>query len=324
MNRLQLSIGLGDYDINRPLIDGLVQPQGIELIPTVASSPERHWRMLLHEDFDICEMSMGSFVAMASRDDDRFVGLPIFPHRRFRHSFVFITGQRHITSAAAMRGGRIGVRSWQTTAGIYMRGFLADDYDLPLDKVEWVAQDGDDVELTLPPGIRLTRVEDGQTVTELCARGDLDGLLYPEIPDDVYDRTGRIVRLFDDPRAEEEAHYRRTGIFPIMHLVVVKRELVERHPWVAANTVQAFEAAKHVAMQRLRDPRTVSLAWLRWLIEQERELLGEDPWVNGIESNRHVLESFLRYALEQGVAARHLEPEELFHPSVREPAPGYV
>lgn len=324
MTRLQLSIGLGDYDLNRPLIDGLVQPQGIELIPTVASSPERHWRMLLHDAFDVCEMSMGSFVALRSRESDRFIGLPVFPHRRFRHSFVFVTGQRPIRSAAELKGGRIGVRSWQTTAGIYMRGFLADDYGLPVSEVEWVAQDGDDVELELPNGIRLSRVPDGETVTDLCARGELDGLLYPEIPDDVHERTGRIVRLFEDPRAEEEAHFRRTGIFPIMHLVVVRRELIERHPWIAGNLVQAFDAAKAVAMQRLRDPRTVSLAWLRWLIEQERELLGADPWVNGVEPNRHVLEAFLRYSFEQGVAARPLEVEELFHESVIEPAPGYV
>lgn len=324
MSRLSLSIALGDYDINRPLIDGEVLPQGIELLPTVKSSPERHWRMLLHEEFDICEMSMGSFVALRSEGDDRFVGIPVFPHRRFRHSFIFVTGARSIRAAQDLRGGRIGVRSWQTTAGVYMRGFLADQYGLPLDSVEWVAQDADDVPLTLPDGVRLSRVPEGATVTEMCAMGELDGLLYPEIPADVHDRSGRIVRLFDDPRAEEEAHFRSTGIFPIMHLVVIRKEIVERHPWVCRNLVQAFDAAKAKAMHRLRDPRTVSLAWLRWLIEQERQLLGEDPWVNGVEANRHILETFVRYSVEQGVASRPMAIEELFHSSVLEQPPGYV
>jgi 4,5-dihydroxyphthalate decarboxylase len=321
---LQLGIALGDYDINRPLIDGAVSPQGVELIPTVKSSPERHWRMLIHEEFDICEMSMGSFAALRGRGDDRFVGIPVFPHRRFRHSFIFVSRARGIQRAEELRGTRVGVRSWQTTAGIYMRGFLADHYGLPLDSVEWVAQDGDDVPIDLPEGVSLTRVPDGRTVTEMCASGELAALLYPEIPDEVHEQTGRIVRLFSDPRAEEEAHFRRTGIFPIMHLVVIRRALVEKHPWLCRNLVAAFDEAKTLAMTRLRDPRTVSLAWLRWLIEHERALLGDDPWVNGLAPNHHVLETFLRYAVEQGVSATQLRPEELFHPSVIDDPPGYV
>lgn len=322
--RLTLSIALGDYDINRPLIDGVVEPQAIRLLPTVKSSPERHWRMLLHEEFDVCEMSLGSYVALSSRGDDRFVGIPVFPHRRFRHSFIFVTGARDIARAEDLHETSIGLRSWQTTAGIYMRGFLAHNYGLPLESVDWVAQDRDDIDLDLPASFRLRRVEPGETVTRLCASGELAGLLYPEIPDEVRAGTGRIRRLFDDPRAEEERHYRETGIFPIMHLVVVRRQLVEQHPWICRNLVQAFDTAKGMAMARLRDPRTVSLAWLRWLIEHERDLLGPDPWINGLEPNRHVLDTFLGYAHEQGVAARRLAAEDLFHSSVLEEPPGYV
>lgn len=323
--RLELSISLGDYDINRGLIDGTVQPQGIDAVPLVQQSPQRHWRMLLHREFDVCELSLGSYVAMVSRGDRSLVGIPVFPHRRFRHSYVFVTARRDIQSAADLRGGRVGVRSWQVTGGIWMRGFLAEYDDLGLDSVAWVAQDPDDVELDLPDGIRLERVTEGQTVTDLCARGELDGLVYPEIPEHVHAETGEIRRLFRDPRAAEEEYFRTTGIFPIMHVVVVRREVVEEHPWVARNLLEAFEQSKAQAMRRMRDPRVVSLAWLRWLIEHERQLLGPDPWMYGLGAgNRNNLDTFLRYAAEQGVAARKLEVDELFFDSVREEPPHFV
>lgn len=323
--RVELSLSLGDYDINRPLIDGAVQPQGIDAIPLVQQSPQRHWRMLLHREFDVCELSLGSYVAMVSRGDRSLVGLPVFPHRRFRHSYVFVTGRRHIRSAEELRGGRVGVRSWQVTGGVWMRGFLAEYHGLALDSVTWVAQDPDDIELTLPEGIRLERVPDGQTVTSMCARGELDALVYPEIPEQVHAQTGEMRRLFPDPRAAEEAYFAETGIFPIMHVVVVRREVLEEHPWVARSLVDAFTESKRQAMQRMRDPRVVSLAWLRWLMEHERDVLGPDPWMYGLgEANRSNLGTFLHYAAEQGVAARKLEVDELFFDTVREDPPHFV
>lgn len=325
MRSLRLTVALGDYDINRPIIDGHVQPDGIETIPLVLSSPQRHWRMLRHREFDICELSLGSYVAMVSRADASLAGLPVFPHRRFRHSYIFVTGTREITSATHLAGGRVGVRNWQTTAGIYMRGILSEHHHLPLESVTWVAQDPEDVDLTLSPTVRLQQVADGRPVTDMCASGELDGLLYPEIPAQVRAGTGEIRRLFDDPRAEEERYFRRTGIFPIMHLVVVRRELVERHPWLARSIVDAFAESKRVALRRLGDPRVVSLAWLRWLIEHEREVLGPDAWAYGLGAqNRQVLETFLRYALAQGVAARETTVDELFVGSVLDDPPTYV
>lgn len=323
--RIRLSMSLGDYDINRPLIDGTVTPQGIDAVVLVQQSPQRHWRMLLHGEFDVCELSLGSYVAMVSRGDRSLVAIPVFPHRRFRHSYVFVNAGRDINTAEDLLGGRIGVRSWQVTGGVWMRGFLAEYHGLGLDTVTWVAQDPDDIELTLPDGIRLERVGEGQKVTDLCAAGDLDALVYPEIPEQVHAGTGELRRLFSDPREAEESYYRETGIFPIMHVVVVKREVLDAHPWVARNLVDAFQQSKADAVRRMRDPRVVSLAWLRWLVEHERQILGPDPWMYGLgDANRNNLETFLRYAVEQGVAARKLEVDELFFESVREEPPHFV
>lgn len=323
--RIQLSIAMGDYDINRPIIDGQVQPQGVELVPLTMPSPERHWRMLVRREFDICELSLGSYAAMISHGGDSLVAIPVFPHRRFRHSYVFVSGARNITRAEQLRGERVGVRSWQTTMGIYMRGVLADHYGLPLDSVTWVAQDAEDVALDLPPDLRLEKMSQGQTLTESCASGQLAGLIYPEIPAPVRAGTGEIRRLFPDARQVEEDYFRQTKIFPIMHLVVIKREIAERHEWLPRNLVIAFEEAKRLARERLNDPRTVSLAWLRWLIEHERELLGADPWEFGTSRrNLHVLETFLRYAWEQRVTSRPLSVDQLFADGIAEVPPSYV
>lgn len=325
-SRLRLSVSLGDYDINRPLIDGTVQPQGVEFIPLTQTSPERHWRMLIHEEFDVCELSMGSYVATLDRRDARdLVAIPVFPHRRFRHSYVFVTGQRPIARASDLRGGRIGIRSWQVTGGVWMKGFLAEYHDLPLDSVTWVAQDPDDIDIELPAGVHLERVNEGETVTDLCARGELDALLYPEIPKHVHDGTGDIRRLFSDFRAAEEDYFRSTGIFPIMHVMVMRRTLAERHPWLPRNIMEAFTESKRQATARMRDPRVVSLAWLRWLIEHERKLLGPDPWQYGLgPNNHHNLSTFLRYSHEQGLVHRRIAPEELFESSVLEDPPAFV
>jgi len=323
--RLPISVAIGDYDITRPIIDGVVQPDGLQVTPIVLASPQRHWRMLRHREFDACELSLGSYAAAVSHGDDSMVGLPVFPHRRFRHSYIFVSGTRSISSASELAGGRLGIRSWQTTAGIYMRGILSDDYGLPPESVTWVAQDAEDVGIRLPKTIRLEQVTDGQRVTDLCADGRLDGLLYPEIPAQVRAGTGEIRRLFADPRAEEESYFRHTGVFPIMHLVVVRRELVEKHPWIARNLVDAFVESKRLAQRRLSDPRVVSLAWLRWLYEHEHDVLGPHAWDYGLGSrNRHVVSTFLRYAATQGLVGHATGVADLFLASVCDDPPRYV
>lgn len=324
-NRISLSIALGDYDINRPLIDGHVVPQGISLIPLVYPSPQRHWRMLVQGEFDVCEMSMGSYVARLSRGEDDLVAIPVFPHRRFRHGYVFVSEHAGIVEPAQLEGCTVGLRSWQTTAGVWLRGLLCEGYGVALEKVRWLAQDAEDIPLELPAGVALEQVAPGTNVADMCVRGEIEGLVYPEIPRQVLDGSGDIRRLFPDPRAEERRWFGDTGIFPIMHTVVVRREVLDVHPWVARNLMDAFEQSKRLAYRRLEDPRTVSLAWLRSLVEEERALLGADPWRYGLDdANRRTLETFLRYARAQGLASEGLGVEALFHPAVRSNPPSYV
>jgi 4,5-dihydroxyphthalate decarboxylase len=325
MSKLRLTLAAGDYDITRPLLDGTVQPQGVDLVTLTYPSPQRHWRMLKHAEFDIAELSLGSYVAQRSRGLEEFVAIPVFPHRRFRHGYAFVSAAAGVRDARDLVGGTIGVRSWQTTAGVWLRGILAEYHGLPLTDVRWVAQDAEDVRLDLPPGLTLGTVPAGENVADMCADGRIEGLIYPELPRQVLAGEATIGRLFADPKAVEQEYYRQTGIFPIMHVVAIRATLLDEYPWLARNVMDAFEEAKRLAMRRLENPRTVSLAWLRSLQEEEQALLGPDPWHYGLdEANSHTLATFLGYAREQGVAARDLTPPELFHPATAERPPAYV
>jgi 4,5-dihydroxyphthalate decarboxylase len=325
VSQLKITVATGDYDITRPIIDGRVGAAGLDIVSVTMPSPQRHWRMLKHREFDVAEMSLGSHCARVARGESDLIGIPVFPHRRFRHGYAFVPATSEVSRPADLVGGTIGVRSWQTTAGVWLRGILEEYYDLPLTSVRWIAQDGEDVPLSLPEGLGLSRVRGGEAVTELCADGQIDGLIYPEIPRQILDGDGTLRRLFDDPKSVEQQYYRRTAIFPIMHVVAVRAELVEEFPWLPRTLCEVFEDAKRLAMERLNNPRTVSLAWLRSLQEEEQALLGPDPWQYGFnQQNVATLETFLNYAHAQGLTARRLSAGDLFHPSVTENIPSYV
>jgi 4,5-dihydroxyphthalate decarboxylase len=312
--RVRVALAVGDYDLTRPLIDGTVTPRGVDLTVMTLPSPQRHWRMVRHREFDAAELSLSSYVVARSRGQDDLVAIPVFPHRRFRHGYVFLPASSDVDSAAALAGGRIGLRSWKTTAGVWLRGILSEHHGLPVDAVTWVAQDAEEVAIDLPGRIRLDRVPAGTTVTDLCAAGELAALLYPELPRQL--GTG-IRRLFADPKAAEQRYFRDTGIFPIMHLVALRAELAERHPWLPDALYAAFDEARRLALAHLADARTTSVAWLAPAMVEERAVLGPDPWAYGLtEINRTALGTFLGYAREQGIAARDgLTPAGLFHPT---------
>ena len=325
MSRLRITVATGDYDITRPIIDGTVSAAGLDIVSVNMPSPQRHWRMLKYREFDVAEMSLGSHCARLARGETDLIGIPVFPHRRFRHGYAFVPAASPVQRPADLVGKTIGVRNWQTTAGVWLRGILEQYYDLPLSSVRWVAQDGEDVPLSLPEGVQLSRVDDGEAVTDLCAQGQIDGLIYPEIPRQVHDGDGTLRRLFGNPKEVEQEYYRRTAIFPIMHVVAVRAELVEEFPWLPRTLCEMFDDAKRAAMQRLRNPRTVSLAWLRALQEEEQSLLGADPWQYGFnQQNIENLDTFLGYAHAQGLTARRLSAANLFHPSIIENIPSYV
>lgn len=323
-HRIHLSLACGDYDINRALIEGTVRPDGVDLTVIVEPSPQRHWRMGRYREYDVCEFSLASYLAMRDRGDFPVIAIPAFPHRRFRHSYVFTNARSGIRHPKDLEGRNVGLRTWQTTAGVWMRGILQDDHGVDLRRVRWFGQDEEDVPLALPPGIALERVPEGKTVTAMLEEGELDALIYPELPAAVARRDPRVRRLFDDPRREEVAYFERTGIFPIMHTVVVQESVLAAHPWVAVNLFRAFRESKDRAFAAMRNPRAISLAWVQEALEQQERVLGRDPWAYGFAANRVALETLIRYAHEQGLMARRMSADSLFYPTTLEELPRYV
>jgi 4,5-dihydroxyphthalate decarboxylase len=323
MAKLTLSFACGQYDLTQGLIDGSTAPQGIDLIPMIMSSPERHWRLARGHEFDICEFSMAGYL-VGHEAGLPYTAIPVFPHRRFRHGYAFVNTNAGIARPSDLAGKRVCVRTWQTTAGVWLRGILASSYGLALDQVQWFSEHEEETPLEVPAGWHLERLPAGSDVDALVAAGELQGAIYPETLPAVTRGDPRVRRLFPDSRAEEQAFYRQTGIFPIMHTVVIRNTILEAHPWVAQSVMQAFEQVKERAYRRLDNPRTVTLAWVRDYVADEHAVLGPDPWVYGFEPNRANLEQFCAYGHEQGLTRRRLSVEELFVPSTLDELPRYA
>jgi len=318
MTNRQLTLACGDYDINRALVEGRVSMRGASLTVLSMPSPERHSRMAVHREFDICELSMATYLAMVGSGDRSLVAVPAFPHRRFRHGFLFVGPRSTLREPADLNGGRIGLRTWQTTAGLWLRGILQDDHGVDLPSIEWVTQDAEDVGGAVE-GYHIRRVDAGRSVVDELLAGELDALVYPEAP-----TASGVRRFWDDAKAEEIAYVERTGIFPIMHALVIRRELVDELPWLAREVLQAFRRSKDDAFAAMRDPRRVSLAWWREALSEQEAILGPDPWAYGVERSRTALETIVRYAREQGLVRGSLSVDELFVPSTLEDLPAYV
>ena len=333
---LNLSLAIERYDHVRDLIDGSVRADGIAF--TVLNQPveETFFRFIKYQEFDVSEMSFGKYVSMVASGDCPFVGLPVFPSRMFRHSSIYVRADSGLTDASQFKGKRVGLPEWAQTASIYSRGFLASQHGVALTDVEWVqagvmqAGRKEKVALHLPPGVRY-RAEPGKSLRGMLLAGEIDAVLSARPPladgrgtSDAIDAadagSGRsgIVRMYPAYEPVEEAYFRHTGIFPIMHLIAIKREVVRQHPWVAMNLYKAFTAAKDNSLARMRDITAahVPLPWAQALAERAVAMLGEDFWPYGLEPNRTTLEAFTRFAHEQGVTARKVAVEELFPENV--------
>jgi 4,5-dihydroxyphthalate decarboxylase len=322
--KVRLTLACGDYDINLALVDGRAPVAGVDLVALTMPSPERHWRLIRHQEFDICEFSMASYMLLRDRGELPYVAIPVFPHRRFRHSYLFVNAAAGIKEPKDLEGKAVGLRTWQTTAGFWMRGILEDAYGLNPRSIQWYTQDEEDIPIDLPAGYNLKRVPEGDDVDRMLVDGELAALMYPELPPSWRNGDPRIQRLFPDAKAEEQRFFQRTRMFPIMHTVVIREDLLRQYPWLSMNVVQAFRRSKDTAFEQMEDPRRVSLAWFREALEEQRRTLGRDPWAYDLESNRADLEAICRYAADQGFTRKRFTPEELFDPASLDDPPKYV
>jgi len=239
--------------------------------------------------------------------------LPVFLHRRFRHGFVFVNVGAAIRAPKDLVGKRVGGTNFQPAGNIWVRGILEEHYGVPHKEITWVVERSEDVPFDPPQGLRIERIAPGKSLDAMFVEGELPAMVSPTIPKPILAGDKRVARLFSNYREVELAYFRQTGIFPIMHVTAIKQEIVERYPWIATNLVKAFEQAKQLAYKRVANPRMVPLAWIRTAWEEEREVLGSDPWAYGLnESNRRNLETILRYAHQQGLIAKTMPLEELF------------
>lgn len=317
--KLPLTMALSDYDHTRDLTTGRVPVEGISLTCLDFQVEEIFYRSLKFAEFDVCELSFGKYISLISQGDRTFSAIPVFPSRVFRQSSGYVLRDGPVTSVADLRGKRVGLPEWAQTAAVYSRGFLTAQYGLALTDVEWVQAGVNDagreekVELKLPPGVKLQPVKD-KSLGEMLLSGEIAAIFAAHPPAAFEHGDPRIVRLIPDYQRVEEEYFKTTGIFPIMHVLAIKRPILERNPWVARNLYKAFEEAKTRSYARASEATAsrFPIPWGVYYFDRARELFGPDPFPYGIEPNRVTLEAFATFAYEQGVAHRRVDVAELF------------
>jgi 4,5-dihydroxyphthalate decarboxylase len=318
--KLNLTFACWDYDRTRALADGSVRAEGIDLTYLSLPVEETFFRMMRGREFDASEMSLSSYVASLHADQPPFIAIPAFPSRFFRHSCIFVNAKSGIRKPEDLKGKRVGVPEYQMTAPVWIRGILADDYGVKATDYEhyWGGEEEpgriDKLKIDLPASIRIHPIGDQKTLSDMIGNGELDAMVTARAPSTFYTRPDEVKRLFPDYVSTEREYYKRTKIFPIMHTVVIRRDLYEKHPWVAQNLYKALVAskAKMVELYRQTAAMPAMLPWLTAHLEEARSLMGDDWWPYGVGPNRQVLDTFLRYHHEQGLSKKRRQPEELF------------
>lgn len=323
MSKLRLTFACGAYDLLRPLIDGEVVPAGIDLNIVTMASPERHGRMLRHEEFDVCELSLIAY--LVARDQGKtFQAIPVFPHRRFRHGYMVKRMNCGIEKPAGLNGKRVGLDTLQNSAGLWMRGTLQDHYGVDLKTIEWWCQEEEDIPFEPAQWMKLRRVPKGKNIDQMLLDGELEGALYPETLPSIRKGSPQVGLLFPNPKEAEIDCYKKSGLFPIMHTVVIKDEILRSNPWVAVSLTQALQRAKAVCYERMKDPRNFALVWVKELMQEQEAIFGPDPWPYNLEDNRKALEAVVRYEHEQGMIKKKPKVEELFFPPSLQEIQRYV
>jgi 4,5-dihydroxyphthalate decarboxylase len=322
--RLALALAISEYDHVRDLASGVVRPQGIAINALSFAVEEIFHRFTRYREWEASEMSMGKYTSLISQGERSITGIPVFPSRVFRHSSIYVRRDGKVRAPNDLRGRKIGLPEWAQTAAVYTRGMMVHEWGIGLDEVEWVQAGVDEpgrqekVALKLPRGVRLTPRPDSSLDRMLLA-GEIDAAMSAHAPRAFEARHPDIVRLFPDYRPVEEAYFRKTGIYPIMHVIALRREVLDRFPWVATNLLEAFEEAKRRSLARAREitASRFPVPWIAEIADRAGALFGGDPMPYGIEANRTTLASFLRFGFEQGVCHTLLQPEDLFPPEVQ-------
>lgn len=326
MSKLQLSFGCWDYDRIRALTDGTVSPEGIELNWLNMPVEETFWRMMRHQEFDVAELSFSSYLIARDRGFPNFSAIPVFMSRSFRHSGIYINKHAGIREPADLIGKRIGIPEYQLSACVWIRGILHHEYGVSPTSVNWYtggqekAGRIEKIKLDLPSNINIQPINEIQTLNEMLESGEIDAFIAPRAPSCFLNGSPNVTRLFSDFVSDEKQYFQKTGIFPIMHVVAIKNEILEKNPWVAANLYQAFVKSKEKIYEGFNQTAAlkVTLPWLIPEIERTKEIMGEDFWPYGLESNRATLEAFVTYSYEQGLIKNKLSIEDLFVKSTQE------
>ena len=325
MTQLRLSIAMGDYDRTRALLDGRVQIDGVDPVCMTLSPEETFFRAFRGVEFDISELSFSSYLVKASRDESPYIAVPVFLSRAFRHTSIYVRKDR-IHRPEDLKGKRVGVPEYQLTANVWARALLADDHGVQPADISWVRGGIDTpgrpekIKLQLPADVRLQDAPPGTTISDMLDRGELDGFIAPRPPSGAALRNTQVGWLFDDPTAAAKDYYRRTGVFPIMHVVGVRRQLAAAHPWLPGAVLKAFTQAKAMALEQLADTSAtkVTLPFVEEQLKAARETLGPDYWAYGVQASRRTLETFVRHHHAQGLSSRLMSVDEIFHPATYE------
>jgi 4,5-dihydroxyphthalate decarboxylase len=313
----RVTLACGATDRTLPLILGDVRPAGIDLTFLRMYPEEVFWRMTRHAEFDAAEMSLSSYILRRSRGDDAALAIPVFTSREFRHSCVWVRADSGIHAPTDLKGKRMGVPEYQMTAAVWIRGFLSDDYAVAPSDLEWYCgglyQRGREEKLPIHvPGVDIRVIDQSQTLSQMLLDGELDAIMGPRPPSGF--PGPHVRRLFEDFKTVEADYFKRTKVFPIMHTVVIRRDVLDREPWIARSLYDAFCESKRRAMAELAEPVVLftTLPWQIAEVEHTRALMGDDYWAYGVEPNRTTLETLMRYSCEQGLAQQAVAIESLF------------
>jgi 4,5-dihydroxyphthalate decarboxylase len=325
MAKLELSVAVGDYDRTRALIDGSVAIDGVDPVYMTLVPEEIFFRAFRAAEFDICELSLSSYTIKTAQNDCPYIAVPAFVSRAFRHTAIYVRTDR-VKKPEDLKGRKVGLPEYQLTANVWARALLEDDYGVKPSDIHWIrggieqAGRPEKLAIKLPPGVRLDNAPDGATISGLLEAGEIDGFIAPRPPTLIEKGHPNIGWLFRDPVAAAKDYYKRTGIFPIMHVVGIRRTLVEKHPWLPGAVFKAFERAKAVGIEKLSDTSAtkVTLPFVEEALTAARALMGEDFWSYGVEPNRKALDYFLEQHHAQGLSSRRVSVDELFHPGTYE------